>query len=249
MADLTVIEYDPRGPAETGLQPWDALPAEIIVSGEPVQRGHTWHETAGGIFTSGVWDCTPHRLVPGPYDVDEFMIVLEGSIVIEHEHGDTRRFRAGEAFVIPKGTPMSWVQDEYVLKFWAIHDNPEAPLESDPGLHAIPADADAALAAVTGLDAAQFESEVPEMAQRVLYRDPTGKFEAGIWACSPMRRKPATLARSELMHILEGSGSIINGDGVVFEFDAGDTFLVPIGMGYQWHNETPVKKLYCSYTP
>ena len=82
-----------------------------------------------------------------------------------------------------------------------------------------------------------------------LYRDPTGKFEAGIWACSPMRRVPATLARSELMHILEGSGSITNADGVVFEFGPGDTLLAPVGMGYQWQNDTPVKKLFCSYTP
>ena len=51
------------------------------------------------------------------------------------------------------------------------------------------------------------------------------------------------------MHILEGSGSITNADGVIFEFSAGDTFLVPIGMGYQWHNDTPVKKFVCSYTP
>ena len=249
MSDLNVIKYRPDGDPDTGLQTWDALAAEIVVSGEPVQRGHTWHETAGGVFTSGVWDCTPHRLVPGPYEVDEFMIVLEGSIIIEHEDGDTRRFRAGEAFVIPRGTPCSWVQDEYALKFWAIHDDPSNPLESDPGLHAIAADPDAALDAVAGLDAAQFDGGVPEMAQRVLYRDPGGKFEAGIWECSPMRRKPATLARSELMHILEGSGSITNGDGAVFEFRAGDTFLVPIGMGYRWQNDSRVKKFYCSYTP
>ena len=64
-----------------------------------------------------------------------------------------------------------------------------------------------------------------------------------------MQRKPATLARSELMHILEGSGSITNGDGVVFDFKAGDTFLVPIGMGYQWRNDEYVKKIFCSFIP
>ena len=51
------------------------------------------------------------------------------------------------------------------------------------------------------------------------------------------------------MHILEGSGSITNADGVVFEFQAGDTFLVPIGMGYRWENDEYVRKLFCSYTP
>ena len=51
------------------------------------------------------------------------------------------------------------------------------------------------------------------------------------------------------MHILQGSGSITNGDGVVFEFKAGDTFLVPVGMGYKWSSGEYVKKLFCSYTP
>ena len=80
-------------------------------------------------------------------------------------------------------------------------------------------------------------------------QDPSGRFLAGIWDSTPMTRAPSTIARSELMHILEGSGSITNADGVVFEFGAGDTFLVPIGMGYQWHCNEYVKKLFCSYTP
>ena len=177
------------------------------------------------------------------------MIVLEGSIIIEHESGESRRFRAGECFVVPKGTPCSWKQDEYALKYWAIHDNPATPLVSDPARKAILADPGATLTPMEGLDPADFESPAPEMALLSLYRDPTGRFEAGIWECSPMKRVPATLARSELMHILEGSGSITNADGMVFEFSAGDTFLVPIGMGYQWHNDTPVRKFFCSYTP
>ncbi len=64
-----------------------------------------------------------------------------------------------------------------------------------------------------------------------------------------MQRVPATLARSKLMIILEGSGSITNADGVVFNFKAGDTLLVPVGMGYQWLNTEYVKKVFCSYTP
>jgi len=248
MPDQTVIVFDRDGPADTGLQPWDPVPAASLLSGNPAENGHTYHSADGGAFTAGVWDCTPHQLRPAPYEVDEFMIVLEGSIVIEHGDGESRRFRAGEGFVIPKGTPLSWKQDEYVRKFWAIH-NPATELEADPALHAILADPGAPLPAVTGLDPAAFESEVPQMGLLSLYSDPSGKFEAGIWECSPMRRLPAVLARSELMHILEGSGTITNGDGVVFAFAAGDTFLVPVGMGYQWHNDTHIKKLFCSYTP
>ena len=137
MPDLTVIKYDRNGDPDCGLQDWGAYPPESLQSGEPVQTGHTYFDTASNLFYSGVWDCTPHEMVPGPYDVDEFMIVLEGSIIIEHESGHAERFRAGESFIIPKGTPCTWKQDEYVRKFFAIHDDPDIPLHADPGLNAI----------------------------------------------------------------------------------------------------------------
>ena len=249
MADLEVIKFDHNGDPDTALQRWDDLPPEMLQCGAPIQAGHTFFETDNGIFTAGVWDCTPHQMVPGPYEVDEFMLVLEGSIIIEHESGDSHRFCAGDSFIIPKGTPCSWKQDEYVRKFWAIYTNPDTPLVADTGLNAILVEADAELPANTVQDPALYESEAPAMGWLTLYQDPGGKFQAGIWDCSPMKRVAGTLERSELMHILEGSGSITNADGVVFNFSAGDTFLVPIGMGYQWQNDEYVKKIFCSYTP
>jgi uncharacterized cupin superfamily protein len=249
MADLNVIRFDRDGDPETGLQRWDDIPAERLHSGAPTQTGHTYLDTANGIFTAGVWDCTPHEMLPGAYEVDEFMIVLEGSIIIEHESGQTDRFRAGDSFILPKGTPCIWRQDEYVRKFWAIHGNPDTPLVADSSLNAIRTNPDAVLPAMTGHDPAMYESEVPSMGLLNLYQDPGGKFQAGVWDCSPMRRVAGRIERSELMHILEGSGSITNADGVVFAFKAGDTFMVPVGMGYQWQNDEYVKKFFCSYTP
>lgn len=248
MADQTVIRFDRDGDPVSGLQTWDPIEAENIASGNPVQRGHVYFSTAGERLTAGVWDCTPYEEVRGPYSVDEFMILLEGSLDIEHEDGSVQTFRAGDGFYIPKGTLMTWKQSEYLRKFWVIHDNPDAP-PAAPGLRARRMDPDAPIAPMTGLDPAPFESEVPQMGLNNLYQDPTGKFVVGVWECSPMKRIATTIERSELMHILEGSGSITNADGVVFEFSAGDTFLVPIGMGYQWENREYVKKLFCSYTP
>ena len=82
-------------------------------------------------------------------------------------------------------------------------------------------DPNAELPAVTGQDPALFESDVPETGMLKLYQDPSDRFLVGLWDCSPMKRVAATIERSELMHILEGSGSITNADGVVFNFRAG----------------------------
>ena len=249
MADLNVIRYERNGDPENGLQDWEPIAAEVVRSGDPHQRGHTFHEIGSSVFTSGVWHCTPYEQFAAPYDVDEFMMVLDGSIIIIDESGDERRYRAGEAFYIPKGAPLTWKQDEPVLKYYAIHDSPDTPLEANSELRAAPINPRAELPAVTQQDPAIYESDVPEMGWLTLYRDPGARFQVGVWDCSPMKRVATTIERSELMHIIEGSGSITNADGVVFRFSAGDTFMVPVGMGYQWQNDSYVRKIFCSYTP
>ncbi len=186
MADLTVIKYDPNGDPDYGLHDWGGYPPEILQSGEPVQNGHTYLDTASSIFSSGVRDCTPHELVPGPYDVDEFTIVLEGSIIIEHASGHAEHFHAGDSFIIPKGTPCSLKQEEYTRQFWAIHDDAEFPLKADPALNPIRVDPNAELPAVTGQDFEMYESPVPEMGWLTLYKDHSGRFQAGVWVCSQM---------------------------------------------------------------
>ena len=60
---------------------------------------------------------------------------------------------------------------------------------------------------------------------------------------------PATIARSEFAHLLDGEAEIVNGDGDVFAVKAGDSFLAPVGMGYQWRHAGTVRKLFCSFTP
>jgi uncharacterized cupin superfamily protein len=248
MADQTVIVFDRDGDPATGLQPWDPIDPETLASAHPVQRGHTFFSSASGRLTAGVWDSTPYEEVRGPYPLDEFMVLLEGSLDIENEDGSTQTFPAGVGCVIPRGTVLRWKQSEYLRKFWVMHDNPDSP-PAAAGLTALRMEPDAPLPPVTGLEQAPFESDIPQMGLNLVYQDPTGRFQAGIWDCTPMKRVATSIERSELMHILAGRGSITNADGVVFEFKAGDTFLVPVGMGYQWHNSEYVKKLFCSYTP
>ena len=247
MADQTVIKFHSSGPDNKGLGAWEQFSPEIVVSGSPVQKGNVYFSTQDDTVYAGVWDCTENRLVSVPYGEEEFMVVLEGSIIINHESGGSETYSAGESFVIPRGTHCSWEQTEYARKFFFIYEPGGDMPDNANRLKAIRADLTASLPEATNLDPNQFESDVPDMGLLSLYKDPSGQLEVGIWECSPMQRKPATLARSELMHILEGSGSITNADGVVFEFTAGDTFLVPIGMGYQWHNYTCL--LYTSPSP
>lgn len=249
MSDLEVIRFDRNGHPDTGLETWPAIERELIVSGDPVQSGHQYFSTENEKFVAGVWDCTEHELLHGNYEVDEMMVVLEGSITIKDKTGHEETFRSGESFIIPKGTECAWKQYETTRKFYAIYDNAESRTIETADLAAIRVDYSAELTRVEGHDPALYLSDVPDMGMQILYADPDNKFIAGLWDCSPMKRVATTIERSELMHILQGSGSITNADGVVFKFQAGDTFLVPVGMGYQWENHEYVKKVFCSYTP
>ena len=182
MTDQTVIVFDREGDPETGLQTWDPIAAESLASGSPVQRGHEYFSSAGGKLTAGVWDCTPYTEIRGPYSVDEFMLLLEGSLDIENEDGSIQTFRAGDGFVIPKGAVLQWQQSEYLRKFWVIHDNPDST-PAAPGLSAMLADPGAALVPISGLEQAPFESDIPQMGLLNLYQESREYIPIFSWFC------------------------------------------------------------------
>ncbi len=172
MPDQAVIKFDPNGDLHGGLQLWDPPAAEFIASGLPTQRGHEFFSSAEDAVSAGTWDSTAYAEVKGPYSVDEFMILLEGSLDIELEDGSTQTFKAGDGFVIPKAAVVAWKQSEYLRKFFFIHDNTDSP-PAEAGLQAMLVDPSLALPKVARQDPTLYESEVPDMGMLTLYQDPT----------------------------------------------------------------------------
>ena len=218
MTDQTVIVFDRDGDPHTGLQPWEPIAAEDLVSGSPLHNGHTCFSTSSDRWTAGVWDAPAHVERRDAYPVDEFMLLLEGSLDIENEDGTAQTFHAGEACFIPRGAVLQWQQSEYLRKFWVIHDNPESKVASRRLARRCWLIRMLRWFRLPGSNRPRLRARFHKWDCYSLYQDPGGKFQTGVWDCSPMKRKPATIERSELMHILDGSGSITNADGVVFEF-------------------------------
>ena len=249
MSEPKSIKFEADGPADSGLQAWDPIPAEALTAGEPVQRGHTYFTDDSGTLTAGVWDCTPMTLKSGPYDVNEFMYVLQGSIQIVHDNGATDTIEAGQCFVLPKGTPCVWRQTEYVRKFYAIFDDPSGQsLDADALSVRRPDPADA-LEPVGEQDTSRYVGEVPEQTIKVYFQDATRQMTVGIWTTTEMHTRLLPFGRNELMHILEGEVTITDGNGIAHTYGAGDTFLVPKGMVYQWDSVGIVKKIFCIFQP
>ena len=54
--------------------------------------------------------------------VDEFMHILEGRVTVTGADGVPHSFAAGDAFVIAKGTRITWKIEETVRKYYVILD-------------------------------------------------------------------------------------------------------------------------------
>lgn len=247
MSEPKVVRFEGHGPKETGMQVWEPIPADTLTAGTPVQRGHLYFNDEKTGLMAGVWDCTPFTSKPGPYPVNEFMHVLEGSVTIVEASGRQTTVKAGESFIIPKGTPCHWHQSENIRKFFVIFPDKAGTKTADAAkLGVIKLDTGQPLGPSDIPDKSIFTGPVPTQHARTWFDDASGQLTVGVWDTTPFSRHPALFPRTELMHLLEGSVTI--GSGAAAQtFKAGDTFLVPEGAPYTWTSTAYVRKIYCIF--
>jgi uncharacterized cupin superfamily protein len=86
-------------------------------SGEPFANNWTYFEHSSGNFKSGIWTCTA-----GSWEHNhpklEFCYIVEGSVKIVEKDGPTHVYNAGDAFVVPKGTPVTWIVEDFAKKIF-----------------------------------------------------------------------------------------------------------------------------------
>lgn len=243
-----LVRLSALGPGR--LEDWGPMPAEDLSAGTGQQYGHLWLDDAASGLTVGVWACSPMTGRMGPWSTNEVMILLEGSVAIDHADGSTLEVAAGEALVIPRGTVCSWRQAGDLKKFFVIHSDASGRVAAQPEtLRARKIDPDAPLAPAERPDASLLLSEAPACREAVAFTDPSGQLTAGIWSATPYRRKAVASPRHELMHILDGTVTLSDGAGREETFSAGETCFVPKGSVAGWSSATPVRKIFCSFTP
>lgn len=232
----------------TPLSPLPDYPEEEMASGSPSSNGwfaHGGHGEAG--LSVGLWEAEPNESNWIDYPFHDFMLVLEGELGIETADGRTMA-RAGEALFVPKGLRCRYIQPTYVKKIVAVFDNPDEPLvRRDAGVIRI--DPSAALAPSTPPPVSMLLSPVPVQHTHDIFTDPTGQFNVGLWDTSGYHRKMIDFPRHEVMHLLEGSVTMDDGQGNVQTFRAGDTFYVPMGTPNAWKSEGYLKKIFVIFQP
>jgi uncharacterized cupin superfamily protein len=109
-------------------------------------------------------------------------------------------------------------------------------------------------AAVAGLEPTDYippeslQSGDPKERGRSFYADQTGQLDAGIWQCEPNRHVLEAAPYDEFVYLLEGQIDVIDDEGGVESFKAGDSFMMPRGCKCTWDVKQAVRKLYVVLT-
>jgi len=233
------------------MEVWPTIPAAELVTAAPVQRGLTWLDVPGYGLSAGIWDCTAQTSTPFVQSSHEFMLLLEGEVTIVEASGSTT-FRAGDALVLPQGLRCQWVQPGYVRKFWMTFEDAALDVtdgSAATGLHAILVDPGAMLTPSPPPPVSVLASAAPVQHAFEAFTDPSGQFSVGVWDTTAYHRTPAPMDRWELMHILEGEASLVDGSGIAVPLSAGDTILAPLAAATAWNGTGYLKKIYCLFTP
>lgn len=204
--------WNPGAGTVPALEEWPPVDARALVAGVGAQSGlRVFHDEAG--LSVGIWAATPFTTHIMPYPVHEFMIVHEGTIIIEEPSGEAHSFGPGEAFLIPKGFMGRWRQEERVLKTFVIYDGPESSVVA--GAPLVRVDTTTPLAALPPHPAELFRGEVPRQTGATLYTDASGLFRLGLWQSTALETVEMPYPYQEAMFVLTGAMELRAGHDVV----------------------------------
>ena len=115
------VRIDLNGPQGAGLPPTVHDPSDTPISGAMRPLGYTAYAApTPGMFTAGVWACDAGTLEIRDLAIDEACYLIEGEVVITDHHGNTERFRAGEAFLLRQGFVGTWHMPVAIKKYNAM---------------------------------------------------------------------------------------------------------------------------------
>ena len=92
------------------------------------------------------------------------------------------------------------------------------------------------------------QSGEPKERGRSFYADQTGQLDAGVWECEPNRHVIDAAPYDEFVYLLKGRIDVIDDEGGIETYKAGDSFMMPRGCKCTWDVKEPVRKLYVVLT-
>jgi hypothetical protein len=115
MPTISPISVKPSGgKAEKG-----AVDGAKLLAGQPKTSTRNDYSNGAGKFHCGVWTATKGSWNVN-YGEDEFVVLLAGKVKLTPKGGRAKTYKAGDAFVIPKGFVGTWETVEPIRKYYAI---------------------------------------------------------------------------------------------------------------------------------
>jgi hypothetical protein len=103
-------------PSTDGITPsTDILDGWVVTEGNPQMRTWALHTSAAGDMMSGIWECSPGSF-HATYTAYEYVVLIEGRIVITPDGGTPVTVEAPDAFVVEPTFKGTWKIEKAVRK-------------------------------------------------------------------------------------------------------------------------------------
>ena len=105
-AEADVLPLSPADLRDMTLESIPPWPEEMVLSGTNRHWQKVLHE---GEFVVALYEAMPAVIdIPEPYPYDEYVRVLEGTVVLTSSEGKRESYEAGDAFLVPVGWTGTW---------------------------------------------------------------------------------------------------------------------------------------------
>lgn len=210
---------------EPGPDPFGADRRLLNLRGGPIEAGSIELPGGAGEVAGSAGDC--------------WMMVVRGAVTI-----GPLQLAAGASCVIGGGTPFAWSAEAPATLVFMRHLS-----EVGDGAGIVRIDADAPLAPSNPPLAELLLGPVPACRNHTTFRSSDGEFTCGVWDSTPYHRKAMKYRHFEIMHLLRGSVTFVDGAARERTFVKGGVFLVEQGAECSWESRESVAKVYAIFRP
>lgn len=105
-AEISVLGLDAEQLRTMKLESIPPWPDEVVLSGTNMHWQKVLHE---GEFVVVLYESEAAVIdVSYPFPYDEYVLVVEGEVILTSTSGERQRYGVGESFVVPKGWTGTW---------------------------------------------------------------------------------------------------------------------------------------------
>ena len=251
-AATEILSLNPASLREMTLESIPPWPDDMVLSGTNEHWQKILHE---GEFVIALYEAMPATIdVAVPYTYDEYVLVLEGSVVLTSTEGVRQAYQTGDQFLVPQGWTGTWEMPSRFRELiiveteqWEASDSLLAALFANPPKADPNAPAVLPLLANT-LQQAELDSLPPwpegvvltgtnAHGQKVLHE---GQLVSVLYGAeAALLDVGAPFPYDEYVFVVEGQVILTSEGGSPKTFGVGDSFLVPKGWMGTW--DMPVK--------